>query len=218
MLPRLTLPFLALIALLSSGCRISAMYVHPQFNARAPRLVAVLPPSNETDVVLGAKLCHILMARNIGRRHYRAISAGQVSSFLKGQGVSSGGQLGRWDDSGFTWQFPKHLSAKKLCDDLKVDGLVVGHLYGFGEIISGFYNQRKVDIGWALITKDGTCIWMDRKVGFSADVHTDKNAAARAAAFHGIRKIAQNLTETPLYREALMATHNNLKTLPIRVR
>ncbi len=215
---RLCLPLFLIVACLLSGCRSAPLYVHPQFNELAPRLVAVMPPSNATSELVGAQLAHILMAKNIHRRGYRAISAAQVMSFLKTKGVSQGGQLGNWDDASFRWVFPKHLSAKKLCEDLKVDGLVMGHLTYYGEIITGFYNQRKVEIGWCLVTKDGTTIWMDNKIGITADVQTSKEDAKNAAIAHGVRKIAQTITETPLYREAMMATDHNLATLPRRVR
>lgn len=128
--------------------------------------VAVLPMNNKTNDMEGPNWVRAAFAQRVPSRYYMVIPSAQVDQALKDQmGVTIGGQLD------FTNPGAGAPTPQKVGEVLGVDGLFYGTLEDFQNLITGFYNKKKVSATFKLVSaKTGEVVWEKMEEASQSDV------------------------------------------------
>lgn len=140
--------------------------------------VAVLPMNNKTNDMDGPNWVRIAFNQRVPSRYYTvALSPDQVDQILKDKlGITIGGQLD------FTNPGAGAPSPQQVGEALGVDGLFYGTLDDFQNLITGFYNKKKVKASFKLVNaKTGQIVWEKEAEASQSDVQLSLSGALDAA-------------------------------------
>ena len=164
----------------------------PRNNPANPiRTVAVLPMVNNTSDMDGPELVRKGFYKLVRNRYYEVMGIPQIDQILRGiMGITLGGQLGL-------------TNARKLGEELDVDGVVFGELLDFNYTITGFYNSKVVRAKFKLVsTKTGDTVWeREEKVQKSEVVFSSKGAMEALKGNLGSKMISKIVKVSPLKNE-----------------
>jgi len=138
--------------------------------------VAVLPMNNKTNDMEGPNWVRAAFVQMVPSRYYMVVSSAAVDQTLKDQmGVTIGGQLD------FTNPGAGAPTPQKVGEVLGVDGLFYGTLEDFQNLITGFYNKRKVSATFKLVNaKTGQVVWEKTEEASQSDVQLSVSGALDA--------------------------------------
>jgi len=138
--------------------------------------VAVLPMNNKTNDMEGPNWVRAAFAQMVPSRYYMVVSSATVDQTLKDQlGVTIGGQLD------FTNPGAGAPTPQKVGEVLGVDGLFYGTLEDFQNLITGFYNKRKVAATFKLVNaKTGQTVWEKTEEASQTDMQLSVSGALSA--------------------------------------
>ncbi len=162
------------VAAVSTGC--IAPLPPPDPNNPIAR-VAVLPMDNRTNDMDGPNWVRVAFHQIVPSRYYLTMPTEQVDKVLQEKlGVTIGGQLD------FTNPGAGAPSPQKVGEALGVDGLFYGTLEDFQNLITGFYNKKKVSANFKLVNaKTGQVVWEATKEASQQDVQLSLSGALDAA-------------------------------------
>lgn len=150
----------------------------PPANPNNPvAVVAVLPMVNNTNDLDGPVFVRTAVNEMVPDRYYETISIEQIDQVLKdSMGITLGGQLD------FTNPGTGAPSPQEIGKLLGVDGLFYGTLVEFKQVITGFYNSKKVKARFKLINaKTGEIMWENEAEESRSEVNLSISGAAEAA-------------------------------------
>lgn len=199
-------PLAALLAALGSGCRHyeAVRYLSPEFHARAPGRVAVLPFDNRSTDLVGPELLRKLVVADLRSHGYEPQPLEDVDAKLREIGVTDGGQL-------------RAVRAEKLRETLGEDGLVYGTVEEFAFLNVGFAVRRVVRLHLRFVNgATGETLWEDTGQGIT-EWFTFKRKDAERAFMEGVAQRALELAfRTPLMPESREAIRQLFYKLPPR--
>lgn len=168
----LTVALIAVVA--ATGC--IAPLPPPDPNNPIAR-VAVLPMDNRTNDMDGPNWVRVAFHQLVPSRYYVTMPTEQVDQVLQEKlGVTIGGQLD------FTNAGAGAPTPQKVGEALGVDGLFYGTLEDFQNLITGFYNKKKVSATFKLVNaKTGQVVWEATKEASQQDVQLSLSGALDAA-------------------------------------
>lgn len=196
---------LALAAALACGCASPepARYLAPDFGARAPARVAVLPFDNESVDLAGPELLRRLVFSRLEGHGFAAPGLEAVDAALAASlGITDGGQL-------------RSVEPARLGRALGADGLLYGTVEDFAFVNVGFAVRRVVRLRLRLVeAAGGARLWEDAGLGLTERLTLTKKGARRAF-FEGVaERAAEGLLRTPLMPESLEAVRCLFSRLP----
>jgi hypothetical protein len=148
-MPRgLAVIFLLCLVTGSVGC-VAPRHMPRYFDATNPvRKVALLPMKNDTSAVDGPDLMREKMSDMLYEHAYVVMDTKESDQVLRDRmGITLGGQLDM-------------TTARKLGEELGVQGVLYGTLMDFDETTTGYYNVRKVRATFKLVnTMTGQPLW-----------------------------------------------------------
>jgi hypothetical protein len=196
---------LLLAALALCACAPKALVVlTPDFAARAPSSVAVLPFDNLSNSLRAPELLRGLAAERLGGRGYAVKPVGETDEALRGIGLTDGGQL------------PAYKPAE-LAQALGVDGLFYGTVERFSYQNLGFFIQRAVELTMKLVEpKSGESLWEGVGEGVTFRIEIDKKDAGRAFVEGVAVQVVETAMGRPLAPESEVAVSRLLSSLPGR--
>jgi len=182
------------------GCALKAKYCADDF--AAPRLIAVLPLENQS-VELGAPaLARLLMVERMRARGYAVQPIDRTDAVLKELGISEGGHLRA--------RQPAEISAA-----LAVDALVYGEIIEYNFVNIGVYQNRIVEISFAMIDPaDGVPLWEDQRKVSNKKFEFDRDKIGRAFVAGLAKKVVEGIIDTPLKEECTEVIRRIAATLP----
>ncbi|MBI4689161.1 MAG: DUF799 family lipoprotein [Nitrospirae bacterium] len=175
------------------------------------KLVAVLPMVNNTNDLDGPVFVREAFDKIVPARFYETMPFENIDEALRDKmGITLGGQL---DCSNPGAGAPSPQEVGKL---LGVDGLFYGTLIEFKQLITGFYNNRKVKAKFKLVNvKTGEVIWENEAAESSSDFNITPLAAIKAAATTVAESaIKKALKVNPLGKETNAVVSKLKKTIP----
>jgi len=140
--------FLFCLVIGSVGC-VAPRHAPRYFDANNPvQKVALLPMKNDTSDVDGPELMRKKMSDMLYEHAYVVMDTKESDQLLRDRmGITLGGQLDM-------------TTARKLGEELGVQGVLYGTLMDFDETTTGYYNVRKVRATFKLInTMTGQPVW-----------------------------------------------------------
>lgn len=139
--------------------------------------VAVLPMDNRTNDMDGPNWVRVAFNQIVPSRYYMTMPTDQVDAVLREKlGITIGGQLD------FTNPGVGAPTPQVVGEALGVDGLFYGTLEDFQNLITGFYNKKKVSATFKLVNaKTGEVVWQETKEASRSDVQISLSGALDAA-------------------------------------
>ncbi|MCX5788112.1 MAG: DUF799 family lipoprotein [Elusimicrobia bacterium] len=192
-------------ALAAAGCAKGVVrYVAPDYAAKAPPRVAVLPFGNQSVDLLGPEVLRGLVQSALTERGFQPLALDAVDAKLAELGIHEGGQLAG-------------TAPEKLAEALGADGLFYGTVEEFTMQNVGFLIRRVVKLRLRLVSAaDGERLWEDMGEGFSASVTLDKKEAQRLFLLGIFARGMENALHTPLIPESRLAVEELISRLPRR--
>ena len=176
--------------------------VSPDFYAKAPSKVAVLPFENESVDMLAPIELQSMVVAGVKNRGYDPLAQDAVQQKLKEIGITDGGQL-------------RAVSPQTLKEALKVDGLFYGTLEDFAFQNMGFILRRHVKLRIKLVlASTGETLWEDVGTASKVDLTLDRNEAERRFAAGLAEKAIQNMANRPLWLMSVLAVQRLMAKLP----
>jgi hypothetical protein len=181
---------------------------HPLYlkkGASVPLRIAVLPVDNMTTDLDGPPAVRALTQKLVGLCGFGAPSQEEVDGTLKDQfGITDGGQL-------------PSVSAQKLGEGLKVDGLLYGNLEEFSYINIGFFQKRTVQARfWLVDAATGEKVWEDEQKVSDSLIVTDLKDAEKALAVGLGVEWAEKMLKITLLPETTLMLNRVFETFPKR--
>ena len=138
--------------------------------------VAILPVHNYTPDMDGAEWVRTAFSEMISTRYYRITSNNEVDQLLRDKmGVTLGGQL---DYTNPATGAPSPLVVGQT---LEVDGLFYCNLEDFDNLITGFYNRKKVKAKCRLVnTKNTDVVWEKEEEESHSEINLSVSGAINA--------------------------------------
>ena len=186
------------------GCagRKPVTYLSPDFPAKAPMKVAVLPFDNQSVDLLAPVEIQKLVTNGLQRRGYVPIPAESVQQKLQDIGITDGGQL-------------RSVTAQKLGQTLQVDGLFYGTIEDFVFQDLGFFIRRAVRVRLKfVVASTGETLWEDFGQSKHIFVTTKQDVAEQAFIAGLASKMIGNMANRPLALESQLAVQNLILKLP----
>ncbi len=192
-------------AVLAAGCgpRNVVRFVAPDYAAKAPPKVAVMPFDNRSVDLLGPELLRKLVQASLSERGYDALPLDAVDAGLSKLGVHEGGQL-----SG--------LEAAKVAEMVGADGLLYGTVEEFTMQNVGFAVRRLVRLKLTLVRAEGERLWEDTGQGVTGTITLDKKRAGQVFVQGMLERTLENMFHTPLMPESRAAVSDLISRLPRR--
>lgn len=195
-----------LLAALAWGCapHHAVRYVAPDYAAKAPPRVAVLPFDNRSVDLLGPEILRKLVHAGLAERGYEAVPLDAVDAGLDGLGVHDGGQL-------------TGVAPARLSEALGTDGLLYGTVEEFTMQNVGFAVRRAVRLSLRFVLAPaGERLWEDTGQSMTGKLTLDKKEAQRTFIEGVITRGLENLFHTPLMPESKAAVRDLFSRLPRR--
>ena len=178
---------LVLPALLG-GCAV--MTLPPPDASNPVAKVAILPVHNHTSDMDGADWVRAAFIDMVPSRYYRVAPTNEVDQVLRDKmGVTLGGQL---DYTNPSTGAPSPLV---VAETLEVDGLFYCSLEEFQNLVTGFYNQRKVKAKCRLVNAKTTDVLWERE---EEESHSEMNLSLAGALNAVKHKVAGALIDSAL--------------------
>lgn len=152
--------------------------------------VAVLPMSNKTNDMEGPNWVRLAFNQMVPSRYYVTMPLEQIDKRLQEElGITIGGQLD------FTNPGAGAPPPQKVGEVLGVDGLFYGTLEDFQNLITGFYNKKKVTANFKLVNaKTGEIVWQATKEASQQEMNLSVSGALDSAK----RKVASAVVNKAL--------------------
>lgn len=195
---------LPLLVLLGLGCarRPPDRFLAPDFPARAPSRVAVLPFDNQALDLLAPEQLRRMAEDGLRRRGYAPLPASTVDDKLRELGITDGGQL-------------PALTPQKLGETLGVEGLFYGTVEEFLFQDLGFLLRRIVKVRLKLFSASTASeLWEDTGEGATVLAAVKKEEMKRLFAVGMAQKSAENMAKKPLWKESQLAVDRLIFKLP----
>jgi hypothetical protein len=189
-----------------TGCATTreAFYQAPDFAAKAPDRVAVLPFDNETTSLQAAGILRRLVAERLPTQGYSCVPLEAADETLQGMGVTDGGQLGAY-------------APKSLGEALQAKGLLYGSVEEFAYQNVGFIQRRIVRLRLRLLDAEtGERLWEDVGEEEEGQIVLDRKDAARAFVRGVLDQAVGTALRSPLMRESQAAVEKVFQRLPRR--
>ena len=173
--------------------------------------VAVLPIHNFTADMDGPLWVRSGISEMIPTRYYTVIPNDQVDQILRDKmGVTLGGQLD------YTNPATGAPSPSVVGKTLDVDGLIYCNLEDFQNLITGFYNRRKVKIKCTFVnSKTTNVVWEKEAEESHSDVSLSVSSAVTAAKQHAAGALVNSaLGSNPLKVETAAVINKMKRTIP----
>ncbi|HAH08124.1 MAG TPA: hypothetical protein DCM05_16630 [Elusimicrobia bacterium] len=198
----------SLLLVLSAGAAACApkalVYQAPDFAARAPASVAVLPFDNATTSLLGPVLLRKKVAESLRGRGWQVKGEEETDSALQAIGLTDGGQINAF-------------KPEALAQALSVDGYFWGSVERFSYRNVGFFSQRAVELTLKLVEpKSGESLWEGQGQGLTVRIETDKKEAGKAFVEGLAVQALETMLGSPLVLESDEAVSRLLSSLPGR--
>ncbi|MBI4346803.1 MAG: DUF799 family lipoprotein [Elusimicrobia bacterium] len=194
------------LSALAWGCasRHTVRYVAPDYAAKAPPRVAVLPFDNRSVDLLGPEILRKLVHAGLAERGYEPVPLDAVDAGLDGLGIHEGGQLAG-------------LEPGAVAEALSAEGLLYGTVEEFTMQNVGFVVRRAVRLSLRLVLAPaGERLWEDTGEGMTGKVTLDKKEAQRTFIEGVLTRGLENLFHTPLMPESKAAVRDLFSRLPRR--
>lgn len=189
----------------AAACAPKALvYQAPDYAARAPASVAVMPFDNRTTSLQGPALLRKRVAERLRGLGWQVKGEEETDEALRGIGLTDGGQINAF-------------KPEALGKALGVDGYFCGTVERFGYQNVGFYSQRAVELTLKLVeAKSGESLWEGLGEGVTRRIETDKKEAGRAFVEGVAVQAVETMTGHPLAPESDRAVSRLLSSLPGR--
>lgn len=194
---------------LSGGCAV--MTLPPPDASNPVATVAVLPVHNHTPDMDGAEWIRAAITDMVPSRYYRVAATKEVDQVLRDKmGVTLGGQLD------YTNPATGAPSPPVVGETLAVDGLLYCNLEDFQNLVTGFYNQKKVKAKCRLVNAKNSDVLWERE---EEESHSEMNlslAGALNAVKHKVvgALIDSALRTNPLSVETAAVVEKMKSTIP----
>lgn len=187
-----------IVLALLGGCAVLTL---PPPDASNPvAKVAVLPVHNYTPDMDGADWVRAAFIEMVPSRYYRVAPTNEVDQILRDKmGVTLGGQL---DYTNPSTGAPSPLA---VAETLEVDGLFYCSLEEFQNLITGFYNQKKVKAKCRLVNAKTTDVLWERE---EEESHSEMNLSLAGALSAVKQKVVGALIDSTLRTNPLVLETN----------
>lgn len=189
-------------AVLISGCATTggkALYYNEA--AKAPDIVAILPPEDETTDMAAADTFQRVMATVMVALGYLPVVSPSQEDSLRQMGISDGGQLKAFK--------PRDISKK-----LGSDGLLYGNVSEFKDLNVGLYRERRVDFSGYLADASGAKAWESEGRSVSKKFTLSLDAVTQSFAEGLAQKMLQRILNIHLLEEASVAGVYMMQKIP----
>lgn len=173
--------------------------------------VAVLPMQNFTPDMDAPVWVRSGISEMVPTRYYTVIPNDQVDQILKDKmGVTLGGQL---DYTNLSIGAP---TPSVVGETLEADGLIYCNLKDFQNLITGFYNRRKIKVKCSFVNvKTNNAVWEKEEEDSNSDINLSVSGAIDAAKQHLVGALINSaLRSNPLKVETATVIEKMKKTIP----
>lgn len=199
--------FILVMLLVASGC----VKLPPPDPSNPISKVAVLPLANNTNDMEGPNWVRVAFAEVIPARYYHVISGDQVDQRLRDKlNINLGGQLD-YTNPGVGAPSPQEVG--KVLD---VDGLFYCNLVDFQNLITGFYNKRKVKAKCKLVNaKTADVVWEKEEEASSSEMNLSVSGAIDSAKQKVVGSLVNKaFRANPLKQQTHQLVYKFQRTIP----
>jgi hypothetical protein len=197
----------AVFLILSIGC----VRLPPPDASNPIAKVAVLPVQNFTPDMDGAEWVRSDISAMVPTRYYTVLPNDQVDQILRDKmGVTLGGQID------YTNPSTGAPSPTVVGQTLDVDGLMYCNLEDFANLVTGFYNRRKVKATCRLVNAKTTdVVWEKAEEASNSEVNISISGAINAVKEKVVTSVINSaLRANPLKLETSQVIQKMQSTLP----
>ncbi len=174
----LTLCMVLVIMILVNGCASSRHRARPGSPPNPIHTVAVLPIHNYTADMDAPEFIRSALSKMVASKKYSVIPQTEIDQKLRdAMGVTLGGQLD------YTNPATGAPSPTLVGQTLEVEGLLYCKLLDCQNLVTGFYNRKKIRVKCSLVnTKTASVFWEKEAEESNSDIRPTADSAVDAAA------------------------------------
>ncbi len=176
-------------AIVFSGCAAVPKRLEPGWK---PGVIAILPFTNQSADVALEKFARLVMIEKVKAANFQVIDAATVDARLEELGVTEGGQLST-------------LAPQELADAIGADSYLYGDIIDAKRVLLGVYLQKKVQIEFKILDREGRTKWEDERISAETKVVLSPAAMLATAAAQFATSMTGDLVMKSLKSHPLIA-------------